>query len=333
MSKDTQSRKWLLTINNPVEKGFTHEHIKELLADMKSVVYWCMADEVGGHTNTYHTHLFICSRSGIRFSTIDKRFKGGNYQMCKGTAQQNMEYVSKTGKHEKTDKHETRVEGTFEEWGDMPIERQGSRADVADLYDMVRQGLSDYQILEEMPEAMLKLDHIDRTRQIIHQDRFKDTFRELKVVYIFGEGGLGKTRHVMEKYGYSNVYRITDYSHPFDNYRGQDVVFFDEFRSEIPLSLMLQYLDGYPLELPCRYNNKWACYTKVYIASNYHISEQYSNIRKEHYGSWLALIRRIHEVRQYRLDGVHVHDINMVHDGWHLNFKGIVPFDRGVEHA
>lgn len=30
--KDPESRKWLLTINNPVEKGFTHEYIKEQLS-------------------------------------------------------------------------------------------------------------------------------------------------------------------------------------------------------------------------------------------------------------------------------------------------------------
>lgn len=47
MGKDSQSRKWQLTINNPVEKGYTHEVIKSILIDMKSLVYWCMADEIG----------------------------------------------------------------------------------------------------------------------------------------------------------------------------------------------------------------------------------------------------------------------------------------------
>ena len=35
----TQSRKWQITINNPVEKGFTHDRLKEILAGMKSVIY------------------------------------------------------------------------------------------------------------------------------------------------------------------------------------------------------------------------------------------------------------------------------------------------------
>lgn len=56
MGKDTQSRKWQLTINNPVEKGYTHDFIKSILSGLTSVIYWCMADEVG-EQGTYHTHI------------------------------------------------------------------------------------------------------------------------------------------------------------------------------------------------------------------------------------------------------------------------------------
>jgi hypothetical protein len=31
LRKDPKGRKWQITINNPTEKGFTHEHIKEEL--------------------------------------------------------------------------------------------------------------------------------------------------------------------------------------------------------------------------------------------------------------------------------------------------------------
>lgn len=327
-NKDTQSRKWLLTINNPSVHGFEHDRIKELLSELKSISYWCMADEVGNKGKTPHTHIFIYSSGGIRFSTLKRRFPPADLEMARGSAVQCMEYVSKTGKHANTDKAETRVEGTFEEWGDLPVERPGARNDLSDLYDMIRSGVSDYQILEQMPDAMVRLDHIDRTRQLVIQERFKDIRRDLHVTYIFGAGGLGKTRYVLDKYGYSNVYRVVDYVHPFDNYRAQDVIFFDEFRSGIPLGLMLQYMDGYPLELPCRYNNKWACYTKVYIASNIPLQQQYQYEQGESYESWLSFLRRIHEVREYRYDGISLYDMEMVHDGWHLNFKGKVPFDK-----
>ncbi len=46
---------------------------------------------------------------------------------------------------------------------------------------------------------------------------------------------------------FSNVFRITDYSCPFDSCRGQDVVVIEEFRPGFSFSDMLNYLDGYLL--------------------------------------------------------------------------------------
>lgn len=325
MANDTQSRKWQLTINNPTEKGFTHERIRVELDSFKSVVYWCMADEIG-ENGTYHTHIYIQGKGAMRFSTIKKRFDSAHIEMAKGTALQNREYVSKSGKWEKDKKHETCVDGTFEEWGEMPVERQGARNDLADLHAMVKEGLSDYDILEQMPEAMLQLDKIQLTRQVIVQEKYKNSWRDLTCVYIYGDTGTGKTRSVMEKYGYENVFRVTDYFHPFDNYRGQDVIIFEEFRSGFRIADMLNYLDGYPLELPCRYANKYACYTKVYIISNIPLSEQYRNQPQE---SFNAFLRRINYVLHYTLQGIRKSTIEIHADGFRLLLDGeTTPFDK-----
>ena len=54
---------------------------------------------------------------------------------------------------------------------------------------------------------------------------------------------------------------------------------FEEFRSSLPIQDMLKYLEGYPLMLPCRYNNKAACYTKVFLISNIPLASQYPNVQ------------------------------------------------------
>lgn len=300
MTKDSQSRKWQITINNPLEKGFTHEHIKNQLAKFKSCIYWCMSDEIGSNENTPHTHVFMACSSAVRFSTLLNRFEGAHFEMCKGTSQQNRDYVYKEGKFKGSTKEETRIEGTQEEWGNMPVERQGVRNnDYADLFDMIKSGLSDYQILEICPEQMININNIAQTRQIILQQEFENEWRDLDITYIYGDTGTGKTRYVMEKYGYANVYRITNYKHPFDGYKGQDVIFFDEFRSSLPLSDMLKYLDGYPCELPARFSNKQACYTKVYFATNIPLNAQYPEIQRNEIKSWQAFVRRIGHIHVY----------------------------------
>ena len=63
MAKNTRSRKWQVTINNPSEKGYTHEKIKELINELKSLIYACWCDETGKE-GTYHTHIyFVCTNA------------------------------------------------------------------------------------------------------------------------------------------------------------------------------------------------------------------------------------------------------------------------------
>lgn len=295
--KSLQSRKWLLTINNPIEKGYTHEHIKEILEGMK-LVYWCMSDETGAE-GTFHTHIFLTNTSPIRASTLHNKFAGAHRDIARGTCQQNRDYVFKEGKWEESEKGTTNHRDTHEEYGEMPIERPGARNDLVDLYDMIKEGKSNYEILEANPSFMTRLDDIERTRQVILEEKYKDEWRNVEVTYIWGVTGTGKTKSIMEKYGYSKVFRVTDYYHPFDGYKGQDVIVFDEFRSDLKLSDMLDYLDGYPVELRARYVNRQACYTKVFIISNIDLRAQYSNMQREDKKSWDAFLRRIHIVQVF----------------------------------
>ncbi|CAH1215710.1 hypothetical protein PAECIP111893_04011 [Paenibacillus plantiphilus] len=80
----------------------------------------------------------------------------------------------------------------------MPVERPGARNDLADLYDLIKSGASNYEIMEQSPEYLLHTDKIERVRQIIKAEQFKEVFRELEVTYMWGKTGIGKTRHVME---------------------------------------------------------------------------------------------------------------------------------------
>lgn len=330
MDDKTQSRKWLLTFNNPEKYGFDHDNIKAALSTVKGIEYWCMCDEIGKE-GTYHIHLFLFRKNPMRFSMVKKKFPTAHIDYCRGTTQENRDYIRKEGKYKGTDKEETNLHNTFEEFGDCPVEEQGKRNDLTQLYGLIKDGLSNYDILEQHPAYMLQLDKIEHCRQIIKQEEFKNKFRELEVEYWFGKTGQGKTRTVMERYGFENVYRVTDYLHPFDSYRGQDIIVFEEFRSSLKIQDMLNYLDGYPLELPSRYANKIACYTKVYILSNLSLEEQYRDIQREYEETWKAFLRRIQTVKIFGDNGL-LHCYN-VHDylyGFHSleEYSQIeIPFD------
>lgn len=327
MTTDTQSRKWQITINNPIDKGFTHDAIMETLKGVRSCIYYCMSDEIGTEGQTYHTHVFIACSSAVRFSTLLNKFSGAHFECAKGTCSQNRDYVFKSGKWENDKKSETNLPDTHVEWGEMPVERQGKRNDLDDLYDMIKSGMTNYQIIEESPQYMLNIDKIERCRQVVLEEKYKNEWRDLDVTYIYGDTGTGKTRGVMEKYGYANVYRVTDYAHPFDGYKGQDVVVFEEFRSSLKIDDMLKYLDGYPVDFPCRYANKTACFTKVYIISNIPLTDQYPNMQTDQKRTWEAFLRRIHNVHIYVNGKVHTGTCDEYINGF-VPVDGKVPFDE-----
>lgn len=141
MANNTQSRKWQITINNPVPNGYSHDIIKTILLEMKSCIYWCLCDEIG-EEGTYHTHVFIAFSSAYRFTSLKSKFTTAHLEMARGTSGENRDYVTKSGKWEDDKKAETNLFETFEEWGSLPVERQGQRNDIHDLYDMIKNAMS-----------------------------------------------------------------------------------------------------------------------------------------------------------------------------------------------
>ena len=309
-----QSRKWQITINNPIDHGFDHKKILEAVHEFKGLVYFCMCDEEGDECETLHTHVYFVLRTPCTADRVNNLFPNFHREKASGTSADNRAYVLKDGEkfnkqadgsYSYTDSkgklHEGRnFSDTFFEEGEMPNERQGKSRDSDVIVSMIQSGASNMDIVDAVSSAYLQLDKIERVRSMYRDSEFADSWRDLQVTYMFGKSGAGKTRLVMERYGYRNVYRVTDYKHPFDTYDGQDVILFEEFRGGFKHGDMLNYLDGYPLLLPCRYFNRQACYTKVYICTNIPPDQQYQNIDQE---SREAFYRRINEVIEFTQDG------------------------------
>ena len=317
----SSSRKWQLTINNPLDHGMNHDSIKAIIADgvKGTTVYWCMCDEIGDECETLHTHVYIYRQGAIPFDRLKSLFPSAHIEQARGTSAENRAYVLKDGEKfnkqsdghyyyvDSSGKHHegTNYSNTFEEFGKLPDEHQGKSTAAETLIAMVQDGASNAEIVNALPSTYEKISHIERVRSMYRDSQFADSWRDLSVSYIFGKSGSGKTRSVMDQYGYRNVYRVTDYKNPFDTYDGQDVILFEEFRSGLKHGDMLNYLDGYPLLLPCRYFNRQACYTKVFIISNIPPDAQYSGVDDE---SRAAFFRRIHKVIEFTDQGKFTYD-------------------------
>jgi hypothetical protein len=303
--KDTQARDWVFTVNNP---KLTESEFFEYLKTLVNVKYFCFGREKGDGTDgnpqgTEHQQGYIEFSMPKKFSTVKGYFSestigvNGNIQPRQGKRHQARDYVYKTGAY--ADKAHTKISDTYTH-GEFVDD--GERSDILQLKELVDAGVSDYELGNTVCKAYARhMQFVDRRRQINAYEKFGKVRRlDLEVTYIYGKAGIGKTRRVMDEYGDENVYRITDYDgNLFDNYNNENVVIFEEFRSQVRIDIMLNYLDVYPLRLPARYNNKIACFTKVFIITNLPLSAQYQNVQREHPETWQAFLRRIHKVYDF----------------------------------
>lgn len=310
--KDTQAKSYMMTCNNPADKGYTHSKIRELIKEIPKVDYYCLCDEIGLETKTPHIHIYFHATQGIRHSTLRNKFPGIDIQEALGSAQQCRDYIRKEGAYLDSNKKETNLPETFEEYGTLPVSHQGKRTDLEKIYDLVKDGYTDSEIIEMCGSTAIRyIDKIGKLRHAYLTDKYKGTRRlDLKVHYITGKTGAGKSRDILDEYGDENVYRVTDYQHPFDSYQSQPVIVFEEFRSSLRLQDMLNYLDVYPVTLPARYSPKIGCYTTVYVVSNWNFEQQYEELQKniDQKTTYEAWVRRFNgQVKQYGDNGITIY--------------------------
>lgn len=266
--------------------------IRQYLTGFSTFKYSCFQIEKGGNCETIHIQGFITFKSPMTWSTFKNYFPCAHFNKCISSNTSCKDYCSKI---------DTRVDGPFED-GEFSEER--SRTDIKQFLELVNLGTDDDELQSLYPSLYLKeFTKIDKLRDIAMFKEFKTNRRKVEVTYIYGPPRCGKTTYISSLYGYDGFYSVTTYDRgPFDNYHGEKVIVFDEYESQIKISQMNQLIDSHPVQLPCRFNNKWACYDKVYIISNSPLSEQYSSdfikpIQRD------AFMSRIHKVIRFDSKG------------------------------
>lgn len=67
----------------------------------------------------------------------------------------------------------------------MPLEHKGIKADVADVYMAIKDGLTDTELMELYPNEAYNVDRFERIRQRIKADENSNIRREVSVWYIW----------------------------------------------------------------------------------------------------------------------------------------------------
>ena len=86
----------ILAGNLPDDYELDHNAVKNTL-HLFNPDYFCLVDEIAT-TGTKHMHIFIYSKSPIRFSTLKNRFPVAHIDKANGSVTENRDYLRKEGR-------------------------------------------------------------------------------------------------------------------------------------------------------------------------------------------------------------------------------------------
>jgi hypothetical protein len=286
-NRSKRYRNWFITI--VYKKDIvTDKCIMSCIKKFKDVNYYTYQLERGNKAGKLHHHLFIRYRNPKTYNQIKGIFYSAHVQHISGPIQRVISYCTK---------EPTRVRGPYESG---LLSGQGKRNDLAEISEMVKCGWTDEQIGEVYPsQVFLYHQNITVMRDKYYEKELASEYREITTTYIYGETETGKTRSIYQNYEGSDIYRTTSYKNAFDMYNGQDVMVFDEFRGQIAIADMLEYLDGYLTRLQARYHDKVARYKKVFIISNEPFEKLYPKSQISNLETYKAFCRRIDTIKEF----------------------------------
>lgn len=282
--EDVRSRGWLITL--PYKKDESVYKIKYVMTILSKYKTYAFQVEKGGNTGYLHYQIYVEHSQAIRFSTLKAAFPHAHLETRIGSKKQAWDYCTK---------EDTRLHGPWTS-GIKPEEEDKLKKREQYLID-IGNGMSDRELLLKYP-GIFKLQEVVQFRSILGVDLYAFN-REVTVNYLWGLSRTGKSSYVHSLYDNKDIYVVSDYERdPFGSYDGQKVIVFEEFRSDIPLKNMLQYLDRYPCKLPSRYVNKQALFTEVWIISNWNLDFQYMQTSVDDKQAFINRVKNVYLVTE-----------------------------------
>ena len=141
-----------------------------------------------------------------------------------------------------------------------------------------------------------------REKERIEND-LKKFARNLEITYIYGPPGVGKTTYVNSQVGYdfTKIFVIENYGeYMFTGYTGEKYILFDEYIGQVkPIAKMNKLLEPFPKRLNVKGDVVQAGFEKVFIVSNYPLSQIYKDCREDQEESYKAFCRRINKIIRF----------------------------------
>lgn len=250
----------------------------ELYEDYNDIIrYIVVQKEKGNKTGRLHwqgaIHFYNPKRLSFvrRFLMLGTGDNSGDLQPQRGTNKQVKDYCHKI----KTS------EGFQFEFGKPS--QQGFRTDLEDIKSRIEKGEKDYHIAQDHFGTYSRAFKWAEKYRSLHLEHLSQKYRNIKVKFTSGPTGIGKTKEAYKNHDNEDIFKIncSDGLKWFDGYRGQKVLILDEFKNQVPLTRLLDLLDGYQCRLEYKGGMTYALWDTVYITTNLQKTEIYPGQKQD----------------------------------------------------
>lgn len=258
----------------------------------------CAVNYEIGENGTHHCHMILEDKKAFRFSALQKLYPTIHAELTRGTKEEVITYLEKSGKHE--EKAHTIVV-PMKVHGELRAGNQGFRSELHFIQNQIENGATPEEIMRGNLEFRK---YSKMIREHFFQHRLSQTpdTKELKVVWHVGDSGSGKSHtqvQLKQIYGRENVYVWTDHDNGgLDLYCAEPILFLDEFKG-MAYKEFLKVTDVYPAQLHARYTNTVALWNEIHITSIFTPKQAYDLMVAEgqrEVDSYKQLQRRLTEV-------------------------------------
>lgn len=277
-----QSRRWMVTIwPDRLPAEWDAKDVDE------DVTYMAWQLEKAPDTGREHYQMYVETRRKITMRGLAGKMElpSGSYHMekARGSSDECTKYCTK---------EDTRAAGPWTRGN--PMGRQGERTDLEAYRDAVIEGRDDRHLLENYPAIVARYPKFSEHIRNIAVRAQRD--RKPMVTVVYGPTGTGKSHWARTSDDDIYYHSFGDGNRWWDGYTQQHRVVFDDFggfRSGIPISLLLVWLDKYPCTVQVRYGTVPLNSPEIVFTSNFHPDEWYPNadVRQRD-----ALMRRLDNI-------------------------------------
>ena len=174
-------RNWQLTLNQPE----LYKKLSDYLKSINSLQYLVSCEETAPTTGHKHIHVFVHFKNSIKLNL--KKCCNAHIEPCYGSVDENILYIKKL---------ENEDDKILEEIGEKPKEKE--KVTIKKLKEMSQEEREElsafyYNIVMRVKE------------EEVFQIKTEDFYKKVKVFYIWGESGIGKTKLSIEIINYIKI--------------------------------------------------------------------------------------------------------------------------------